>query len=41
MFEDEKKDLKEISETITRINGKLKLLKLLEKAKEEYDKNIL
>ena len=39
MIEDDIKKLKEISLTIKRINGKIKLLSLLNKAKKAYDES--
>lgn len=39
MYEEEVKKLNEIATTIKRINGKVKLLSLLNKAKAKYDEN--
>ena len=39
MNEDDLKELQNIAKTIKRINGKIKLLALLERAKYEYDSN--
>ena len=39
MNEDDLKELQNIAKTIKRINGKIKLLALLERAKFEYDSN--
>jgi len=39
MYEEEVEKLKELATTIKRINGKVKLLSLLNKAKAKYDEN--
>ena len=41
MFEDEIKDFNTISKNLRKLNKKIKLLGLLQKAKKEYDKNNL
>ena len=39
MYEDDLKELQNIAKTLKRINGKVKLLALLERAKFEYESN--